>query len=119
VAKAGRKSIPKSPFEWRGWRGATRRGRPILFEARPDLLAEEPPRKQRRVVEAPQGSRLQIKLIELFGDRIPSEKELSNGELVAIVVKAFKDDPKTKKTGLRIPERKTILHHAGRIKRKK
>jgi hypothetical protein len=84
-----------------------------------DEPSEEASPKQPRVVEAPQGNRVQIKLTELFGDRIPSETELSNGELVAMVVKAFKDDPKTKKTGLRIPDRKTILHHAGRIKRKK
>jgi hypothetical protein len=43
MAKAGRKSIPKPPFEWRGWRGATIGGRPILFEARPDLLDIAPP----------------------------------------------------------------------------
>jgi hypothetical protein len=75
------------------------------------------PRKQRRVVQGYQGSRVQIKLAQIFPDGIPSVEELSNPELVGMVVNEFKKDPK--KTGLAIPDRKTILREAGRIPRKK
>jgi hypothetical protein len=94
---------------------------PAHFLPSPQTSPPATPRakKQRRVVQGYQGSRVKIKLAELFSDGVPSDKVLSNSELVNMVRKAFEDDPKAKKTGLAIPDRKTILHEAGRIPRKK
>jgi hypothetical protein len=75
------------------------------------------PRKQRRVVQHYQGDRVQIVLAKEYPDGVPSKKELSNSELVNVVRKRLEEDPK--KTGLAIPDPKTILREAGRIPRKK
>jgi hypothetical protein len=83
----------------------------------PTPAVEPSPPKPRRVVQRIQGSRIEIKLKVLFPDGIPSAEELSDSELVAMVVSEFKKDPK--KLGLGIPHRKTILRNAGRIPQKK
>jgi hypothetical protein len=74
-----------------------------------------PSPKQRRVGQGYQSDRVQIKLVEEFPDGVPSEKELSNSELVNLLRKRFEND--RKKTGLAIPHRKTMLRAAGRIKK--
>jgi hypothetical protein len=147
MAKAGRKPIPKSRAEGllavrvhksrpkptpeqsaemaellrrfaRGFAGLVeetpRLLRPLL--RLPESVGRSPP-KQRRVVQGYQGSRVQIKLAEVFPAGVPSEKELSNSELVNLLRKRFEND--RKKTGLAIPHPKTILRAAGRIPRKK
>jgi hypothetical protein len=78
---------------------------------------ERSPQKQRRVVQGPQDGRIKIKLAALFPEGVPSDKELSDAELVQMVVNEFKKGPQI--AGLGIPDRKTILRVAGRIPRKK
>jgi hypothetical protein len=56
-------------------------------------------------------------LAKEYPDGVPSKKELSNSELVNVLRKRLEEDPK--KTGLAIPDPKTILREAGRIPRKK
>jgi hypothetical protein len=92
---------------------------PAHFIPEPQRPLKNAKRSQRRVVEHYQGDRVQIKLAQEFPDGIPSRKELSNSELANRMRKAFDDDPAAKKTGLAIPDRKTILREAGRIPRKK
>jgi hypothetical protein len=93
--------------------------REIRAEIAQAAAAKPTPPKQRRVVEGLQAPRIHIKLMKLFPNGIPSEQALSNTELVATVVKEFKNDPRKTETGLGIPHRKTILRAAGRIPRKK
>jgi hypothetical protein len=83
-----------------------------------DEPSEEASPKQPRVVQGYQASRVKIKLAELFPGGVPLREQLSDSELVSLVRKAF-DNPQDKKTGLAIPDRKTILNAAGRTPRKK
>jgi hypothetical protein len=82
-----------------------------------DGAVREKPRKARHIGQGFQGSRIEIKLAQLFRDDIPPPEVLSDSELVDLVRKALEKDPK--KTGLGIPHRKTILRQAGRIPRNK
>jgi hypothetical protein len=59
--------------------------------------------------------RVRIKLRKLFGASIPLPGELTDGELVNRVRRAFADDNPEIKSGLSAPSRKTILRAAGRL----